>query len=357
MLNRMLSAAVESGAGKCCITEEFTVSARELRRISVVIPLFNEEAVVPELMRRLRKTLDRLGGGPHQIVVVDDGSTDRTPSLLQEAAMADPRITAIILSRNFGHQIALSAAIDYADGDVIVMMDGDLQDSPETIYKLVERWRLGADVVYAVRDKRKESRLLRTCYHVFYRIMENVAQIRLPPDAGDFCLVSSKVARVLRNSRECHRYLRGLRAWAGFRQESIRVERDARFAGSSKYGWKQLFGLAFDGMFSFSVAPIRMATWLGLLVIVMTIVLGVCWVVAWGLGYSPQGFTTVVLSIGFFGGVQLMFLGVIGEYVGRIYEEVKARPLYVVQRTFGPIGDTFDQVHAAGVKGDFCPNE
>lgn len=307
------------------------MSERKPYTISVAIPVYNEEAVLPDLIRRVTAVFDELDGGPHQLVLTDDGSSDRTPQLLEEAALSDRRLTVVRLSRNFGHQIALSAALDHADGDAVIMMDGDLQDSPEIIFQMVERWQSGADVVYAVRKNRKESWLLRTCYHFFYRIIESVAQIKLPRDSGDFCLVSRKVADVIRNSRECHRYVRGLRTWAGFRQESLIVERAARSGGTSKYGWKQLFGLAFDGIFSFSIAPIRMATWLGLMTVLMTMCLGVFWTVAWAFGYSPQGFTTLAISVAFFGGVQLMFLGLIGEYVGRIYEEVKRRPLYVVR--------------------------
>jgi len=301
-------------------------------RISVAVPVYNEEAVVPELLRRLRAVLDALPGGPHEMVFADDGSRDATLARLRAGAVADPRIRIVELSRNFGHQIALTAALDHCRGDAIVMMDGDLQDAPELIPAFVGRWLAGADVVYAVRARRAEGWLLRTSYHLFYRLIERVADLKLPRDSGDFCLVSAEAAAAMRGARERNRYVRGLRTWVGFRQEAFPVERQARQAGASKYGWRQLFGLAFDGIFSFSTAPIRLAVWTGLATVALTALLGAFWIVAWAAGAAPQGFTALAISIAFFGGVQLMFLGVIGEYVGRIYDEVKQRPLYVVRR-------------------------
>lgn len=301
-------------------------------RVSVAIPVYNEEAVLPELLRRVLNVLNALPGGPHQLVLADDCSNDRTWELIKVAAQEDKRVFPISLSRNFGHQIALTAALDHADGDVVVMMDGDLQDRPEVIPAMLDRYLAGTDVVYAVRSGRKEGFLLRLCYRVFYRVIERMAVLKLPRDSGDFCLVSREVANVMRLTREQHRYLRGLRTWAGFRQEPMLVERDARSSGDSKYGWQQLFGLAFDGIFSFSTVPMRMATWLGLAIVILTLILGLFWVVAWGLDFSPEGFTALATSIAFFGGVQLLFLGLIGEYVGRIYEEVKNRPLYVLRK-------------------------
>ncbi|QDV29795.1 hypothetical protein Spb1_17120 [Planctopirus ephydatiae] len=313
--------------------EPHTAIGRTPPRVSVAIPVYNEEALIQELMRRVLAVLDGLPGGPHQLVLVDDGSRDRTFACICAAAQHDRRILPVALSRNFGHQIALTAALDYADGDLVVMMDGDLQDRPEVIPDMLTLWRDGADVVYAVRTRRKETWLLKTCYQAFYRVIERLAHLKLPRDSGDFCLVSREVADVMRTTREQHRYLRGLRAWAGFRQEPLLVERDARSAGDSKYGFRQLFQLAFDGIFSFSTVPIRVATWLGLTTVALTLFLGLFWVVAWSLNYAPQGFTALATSIAFFGGVQLVFLGLIGEYVGRIYEEVKNRPLYVVRKS------------------------
>jgi glycosyltransferase involved in cell wall biosynthesis len=301
--------------------------------ISVAVPVYNEEAVLPELLRRLRGVLDTLPGGPHEMVFADDGSRDATAALLRAEAGSDARVRVVELSRNFGHQIALTAALDHCRGDAIVMMDGDLQDAPELIPEFVRRWLAGADVIYAVRSRRAEGWLLRTCYHLFYRLIEQAADLKLPRDSGDFCLVSAEAAAAMRGARERNRYVRGLRTWVGFRQEAFPVERQARQAGASKYGWRRLFGLAFDGIFSFSTAPIRLAVWMGAATVVLTALLGLFWIIGWSAGAAPQGFTALAISIAFFGGVQLVFLGLIGEYVGRIYDEVKQRPLYIIRRT------------------------
>lgn len=322
-----------------------TIPARPVERrtetavISVAVPVYNEEAVIPELLRRLRTVLDGLPGGPHEMVFADDGSRDATVAVLRAAAVSDRRIRVVALSRNFGHQIALTAALDHCHGDAIVMMDGDLQDAPELIPEFVRRWLAGADVVYAVRARRAEGWLLRTCYYLFYLLIEQVADLKLPRDSGDFCLVSAEAAAAMRGARERNRYLRGLRTWVGFRQEAFPVERQPRQAGTSKYGWRKLFGLAFDGIFSFSTAPIRLAVWMGAATVALTGLLGLFFLVAWAAGAAPQGFTALAISIAFFGGVQLVFLGLIGEYVGRIYDEVKQRPLYVMRRVTDGLTD------------------
>lgn len=301
--------------------------------VSIAVPLLNEEAVLPQLLARLQDLLIAIPGGPHELVFVDDGSTDRTFEMLKAAAQNDPRITAVSLSRNFGHQSALCAALDLVQGDVTVLMDGDLQDSPDAVHRMLEAYHRGYDVVYAVRTHRKESLLLRACYHAFYRIIGKLAEVRLPQDAGDFCLLSRRVVEVLNAAPERHRYLRGLRAWVGFKQLGIPVERAARKQGASKYNWRRLFALACDGIFSFSLVPLRAASLLGSLAIVVTALWGAFAVVArLCFDVSPQGFTALAVSISFFSGVQLLFLGVVGEYVGRIYEEVKGRPKYIVQQ-------------------------
>ncbi len=302
-------------------------------RLSVAIPLFNEERGIPELLRRLRSVLDAMPGGPHEIVFVDDGSSDRTFELLSEAAREDPRIVAIALSRNFGHQAALSAALDHVSGDLVVVMDGDLQDPPEEIPRLVEEQRKGFDVVYSRRVKRKEGWLLRLCYFLFYRLIAAVSNVRLPLDSGDFALLSRRVVEKLRAIPEHHRYLRGLRTWVGFRQTGIAVERSGRAAGESKYGPVKLFRLAFDGIFAFSMAPLRAASWLGLVTIVVALLYaGYSVYVKLILGKSPTGFTAIIVIIALLSGVQLLILGIIGEYLGRVYEETKGRPLYVIGR-------------------------
>lgn len=300
-------------------------------RLSVAVPVHNEESVLPELLRRLTAVVDRISGGPHEIVFVDDGSIDRSREVLESLALKDPRIVVIVLSRNFGHQAALSAALDNVSGDATVVMDADLQDAPEAILEFVEKFHEGYDVVYAQRTKRKEPWWLRLCYKVFYRLMSALADVRLPLDAGDFGLMSRRVVSLVRNMPEHHRYLRGLRGWVGFRQIGIIVERDPRYAGKSKYTSLRLLRLAFDGILSFSVVPIRAAAILGLIAIGLSGSFTVysAWV-RLVLHRSPQGFAAMITIVTFLSGVQLLFLGVIGEYVGRIFEELKARPIYVV---------------------------
>jgi polyisoprenyl-phosphate glycosyltransferase len=302
-------------------------------KVSVAIPIFNEESVLPELYRRTAGVLSDLPGGPHEMVFVDDGSRDGTLELLEAIASIDPRVTVLALSRNFGHQAALTAALDHVSGDVVVVMDGDLQDTPETIPQFLAAYHQGYDVVYAIRQNRKEGWLLRACYATFYRLISKLADIRLPVGSGDFALMSRRVVNQLKKSTERHRYLRGLRAWVGFPQIGIQVERAARHSGESKYNFRRLLRLAFDGIFSFSVVPIRAATALGALTVGGSLAFaGYSLFARLLLQQSPAGFTALILAITFLAGVQLLFLGVIGEYVGRIYEEVKSRPHYIVDR-------------------------
>jgi dolichol-phosphate mannosyltransferase len=305
-------------------------------RVSVAISLYNEEEVFPELLRRLRAVLDTIPGGPHEVVFVDDGSADGTFEKVAAAAAEDPRVVGVSLSRNFGHQAALSAALDYVTGDVVVVMDGDLQDAPEVIPRFLEEHRKGFDVVYARRTGRKEGWVLRACYFVFYRLIAALSSVRLPLDAGDFSLLSRRVVEEVNAIPEHHRYLRGLRTWVGFRQTGIPVERSARSAGSSRYTIGKLLRLAFDGVFAFSMGPLRAAAILGLLAVAGALLFSAYAVyVKFALGKSPQGFTALILVVTFFSGVQLLFLGVIGEYLGRVYEETKRRPQYVVGKTVG----------------------
>ena len=305
----------------------------EPARVSVVVPLYNEEQTFPELRDRLGTVLDGLPGGPHEMVFVNDGSSDRTLELLEQAASRDGRVVVVSLSRNFGHQAALTAALDHASGAVVVVLDGDLQDPPEVIPMFLERCRDGYDVVYATRTKRREPWWLRLCYFVFYRLLARMSRVRLPLDAGDFGLMSRRVVNELRRAPEHHRYLRGLRAWVGFRQTVIKVDRPKRWSGESKYGFFKLVGLALDGIFAFSIAPLRAAVVLGMLAIgVSTAFAAYALYAKLVLNRSPQGFTALILAITFLSGINLLFLGVIGEYFGRVYEEVKARPLYVVAK-------------------------
>lgn len=300
--------------------------------VSVAIPIYNEESVLPELYRRLRDVLADIPG-EHEIVFVDDGSREGVREILSGIAISDTRVKVVSLARNFGHQTALTAALEYVSGDLIVMMDGDLQDTPETIPRFIEKHEEGFDVVYAVRKDRKESWVMRTAYSSFYRIIGWLSDIELPQSAGDFSLITRRVADAIRQSPEQNRYLRGLRAWVGFRQTGIEVKRASRHSGESKYSFRKLFRLAFDGIVSFSLAPLRAATLVGMFVTCCAMLLA-----AYALfshlffARSPAGFTTLISAITFLAGVQLLFLGVIGEYIGRIYEEVKRRPHFVVDQ-------------------------
>ncbi len=302
-------------------------------RVSVAIPLYNEEQNIAELLQRVGAVLDGIPGGPHELVLVDDGSSDRTRMLIEEAARSDARVVAVSLSRNFGHQPALSAALDHATGDVVVLADGDLQDPPEEIPRFLEAHAQGYDVVYAKREHRKEALWLRFCYWAYYRFLARVAKPTLPLDAGDFSLLSRRVVEEIRRAPERQRYLRGLRAWAGFRQLALPVERQGRHAGKSKYSFWRLVELGLDGIFSFSIVPIRAAAILGSGAALLAVLFAVYAIYAKiFLSRSPEGFTALLVVGVFLAGVLLFFLGVIGEYVGRIYQEVKARPIYVVDR-------------------------
>jgi glycosyltransferase involved in cell wall biosynthesis len=305
-------------------------------RISLAIPVYNEETVLPELLRRVRGVLHSIPSGPHQIVIVDDGSTDRTPEILKKEAEENSDLLVLVFSRNFGHQAALTAALDCVSGDVVVVMDGDLQDPPEAIPKLLEKYSQGYDVVYAQRVQRKEVWWLRACYFLFYRLIAALSRIELPLDAGDFGLMSRRVVDRLREMPEYHRYLRGMRTWIGFRQVGIPVDRGERFSGESKYTTWKLLKLASDGIFSFSIVPLRLAAILGgVAILLSTVYAFFALYIKVFQGRSPQGFTALIFAITFLAGVQLFFMGIIGEYVGRLYEASKARPPYVVAERFG----------------------
>jgi len=300
-------------------------------RLSVAVPIYNEAQLLPDLLRRTAAVLDAVPGGPHEVVLVDDGSSDGSREVMIGAAANEPRLIVVALSRNFGHQAALSAALDHTAGDAVVLMDGDLQDPPESIPELVRLFHEGYDVVYARRVGRKEPWLLRACYATFYRLLARLSDVELPLDAGDFGLMSRRVVDQVRQTPERHRYLRGLRAWVGYRQIGVPVERAARPGGESKYGLTQLVALACDGLFSFSVVPLRVAALLGFGAIAVSTLFALYSIaVKLLLNRSPQGFTALIVVMTFLSGTNLLFVGVIGEYLGRVYDEVKRRPLYVV---------------------------
>ena len=303
------------------------------RRLSVVIPLYNEQQALPPLLEELDAVLGAIAGGPHEIVAVDDGSTDATLATLEAAARKDPRLVIVSLSRNFGHQAAICAGLDHATGDLVVVMDGDGQDPPGAILRLLATQEHGYDVVYAQRVARKEGTLQRAAYWLYYRLVSTLSETPLPLDAGDFAVLSRRVVEAIRAAPERHRYLRGLRTWVGFSQTGIPVERVARLSGTSKYDASALFRLAFDGIFAFSLVPLRAATIIGLGAVLLSSLFAVYSL--WAKFFhdqAPRGFTALIIAIIFLSGVQLFFMGVIGEYVGRVYEETKGRPLYLVSR-------------------------
>jgi glycosyltransferase involved in cell wall biosynthesis len=305
-------------------------------RVSAVVPVFNEEELVDELMNRMFAVLDGLPHGPHELVVVDDGSTDGTPRLLDERAAGESRLRVVHLSRNFGHQAALTAGLDHARGDWIAVLDGDLQDPPEAVPALLAKAAEGYDVVFARRVLRKESWLLRLCYTLSYRMIAALSSTPIPLDAGDFAVMSRRVVAAMRAAPEHQPYLRGLRAWTGFRQIGLDVERHERRRGTSKYSFGKLLQLLFDGLFGFSVAPLRAAAVCGCGTIVVSgLYLAYALAVRLFLDQPPRGFTSLIAAIVFLAGVQLVFLGLIGEYVGRVFEQVKGRAVYVVDRVVG----------------------
>ena len=301
------------------------------RRISLAIPVFNEEAVLPELLERVGRVLAAVPGGPHEVVFVNDGSRDRSQEMLEAAAAADPRLVVVKFSRNFGHQAALSAALDHVTGDVVLTMDADLQDTPEALPALLARLDEGYDVVVVRRVERKESWWLRASYHVAYRLIAKMSDVPMPVDAGDFALMSRRVVDALTALPERERYLRGLRTWVGFRQTTIEVPRAARAAGETKYSIAKLVQLALDGAFSFSIVPLRLSAAIGFTAFLGALLFSLYAVYAKVvLGQSPQGFTALIVAGTFLAGILLIAIWIIGEYVGRIYEEVKRRPVYVV---------------------------
>jgi dolichol-phosphate mannosyltransferase len=303
--------------------------------LSVVVPICNEEDTLPELERRLTATLN--GISPDwEMILVNDGSRDGSLALMKDMRARDPRVKVIDLSRNFGHQSAVSAGIDHARGRAVVVMDGDLQDPPELIPQLVKCWREGFDVVYAVRTERKESLPHRTAYAAFYRLLGAISDIEMPLDSGDFALMDQRVADHLASLPERNRYVRGLRAWLGFRQTGVLYVREARFAGESKYTLGRRFRAASDAIFAFSDAPLRMMRQLGLAITAVSALLGGWTLLKRLVGYEVvPGFATLALLVLFFGGVQLVTVGLLGEYIARIYAEVKGRPRYVIRELDG----------------------
>src|ERR1051325_2245364 len=304
--------------------------------LSVVLPVYNERETLETLFARLLPVLERTADGAFEVVCVDDGSTDGSSEMLDALHARDARVKVVHLSRNFGHQAALQAGLEEARGDAVILMDADLQDRPDVVRTFVERWREGYEVGYGLRAQRKESLLLRTAYAVFYRTLHAVAQIDVALDAGDFCLLDRRVVDALVALPEQHRFLRGLRSWVGFRQLGIECERDARHAGTSKYTFRKLVRLALSGYVGFSSGPLRLAALLGVATAAGGFAIAL-WVLVTKLldVASPRGWASLLACLMVVGGVQLLVLGIIGEYLGRVYDEVRRRPLYLVRDRVG----------------------
>jgi glycosyltransferase involved in cell wall biosynthesis len=301
-------------------------------RYSIVAPVFNEEETLPEFYRRTRAVMDQLDGDC-ELILVFDGSRDRSPEIGRELRAQDPRVKLIIFSRNFGHQIAISAGIDYAEGDAVVIIDSDLQDPPEVIHDLVAKWKEGYQVVYAQRAKRRGETFFKLfTAALFYRIIRKLASIDIPPDTGDFRLIDRRVVLALRQVREHHRFMRGLSVWVGFKQTGILYERHERYAGTTQYPFRKMFKFALDAITGFSYVPLQLATTLGLWISLLALIaIPIVAILRFVFGQEFfGGQATTLIAVLFLGGVQLVFLGILGEYLGRIYDEVKNRPLYIV---------------------------
>lgn len=323
-------------------------SAEDVRSVpssplcSIVLPIYNEEPVLATLHARLTAAAASWGIA-YEVIAVDDGSMDGTSQILAALHSKDPRWKVLSLSRNFGHQTAVSAGLHYSRGDVVAVLDADLQDCPEELSRFLAKWREGCDVVYAVRTRRKESLWKRTCYWAFYRLLGMVSAVNIPLDSGDFCVMDKRVVDVLRSMPERNRFIRGLRSWAGFRQEGIAYERAARHAGEPKYSFVKLLRLAADGILSFSSLPLRLASAVGIGFCGLSVA-GCVALVAWSvsdvtiLGNRPgaaAGWTSLICAMLFLSGVQMLLIGIMGEYLARIFDEVHQRPPWIIRSAHG----------------------
>lgn len=307
--------------------------------ISIVIPAFNEEDGLEELFRRV-VVASTAWNDEFELILVDDGSRDRTLEIASRLAATDKRFKVISLSRNFGHQTAVSAGLQHASGSIVAVMDADLQDPPEELHQFIAKIREGFDVVYAIRTKRKEGPLKRAAYYLYYRLLRQLATLEIPLDAGDFCVMSGEVVAAINSLPERNRFVRGLRTWVGFRQTGLAYERAARFAGEPKYTLSRLMKLAADGIVNFSYRPLQIISWLGILVAMGSVGLGLIVLLQyffdWSIyGFNPRqtrGWTSLIFVLLFSSATQLICMGILGEYIGRLFEETKRRPIYLVKR-------------------------
>ena len=300
-------------------------------KFTVIAPIFNELENIPELYHRVKDVMDRTGE-PWELILVDDGSTDGSTELIRKLAENNPRVRPIIFARNFGHQIAVTAGIDYSQGDAVIIIDADLQDPPEVILDLIAKWDEGYEVVFAVREEREgETWFKRTTAALFYRLIYRITDVKIPLDTGDFRLIDRKVVHVMQQMREKHRFLRGMSAWVGFRQVGVTYKRQPRYAGETKYPFKKMFKLALNAITGFSYFPLQLATYIGFITAGLSVVaIPVVAILRLITGTALLGQATTLIVVLFLGGVQLISLGIIGEYIGRIYDEAKNRPLYIV---------------------------
>lgn len=318
-----------------------------LQLLSILLPAFNESAVLPKVYSRLSALAGALADMEldYELVFVNDGSRDDTAEILDRYARSDPRVRAVHLTRNFGHQAAVTAGLTLARGDVIAVMDCDLQDPPEVLPKFLARWREGYQVVYAVRRKRKESIFKRVAYWTFYRLLAAISELDIPLDSGDFCVMDRQAVNLLNALPECQRFVRGLRSWVGLKQIGVEYERDARQGGRPAYTLRTLVKLAMDGLVSFSSVPLGLVTRLGLLSVIGAMVLAAYVVVGWFFdSKTPRGWASLAGLVLLMSSIQLLSLGIIGQYLGRVFLEVKRRPPFLIARVTG--GSDSDPEHS-----------
>ena len=309
--------------------------------VSLVVPVFNEAEVIGVFYERARRALAALNGLSYEILFVDDGSRDGSYQQLATFASENPCVRVLKLSRNFGHQIAITAGIDHARGDCVVIIDADLQDPPEVMASMIEQWRQGFDVVYGVRSEREgESRMKLMTASAFYRLLGRLTNIHIPANVGDYRLMSRRVVDQLKLLREKDRFVRGLVSWVGFRQTGVTYSRDRRYGGETKYPYRKMIKFAFDGITSFSTVPLKLATWTGYAAALLAVLYLLGVFVQKLLGYTVEGWATIMVAMLFMGSVQLICLGILGEYLGRIFNEVKSRPMYVIEEHLAPGSDT-----------------
>jgi glycosyltransferase involved in cell wall biosynthesis len=305
---------------------------RSVGMVSLVVPVFNEQEVIRTFYERATQALRALHGHAYELIFIDDGSRDTSYEQLAAFAANDPCVRVLKFSRNFGHQIAISAGIDHAAGDCVVVIDADLQDPPEVVAAMVEQWQQGFDVVYGVRsDRAGETRVKLWTASMFYKLLGRLTNVHIPANVGDFRLMSRRVVDQVKNLREKDRFVRGLVSWVGFRQTGVVYRRDARYAGVTKYPFRKMLKFSFDGITSFSTMPLKLATWMGSATAVVAFLYLISVFVQKLLGYTVEGWATIMVAMLFMGSVQLICLGILGEYLGRVFNEVKPRPMYVIE--------------------------